>query len=55
MTKATVILEGSGGELDRAEIAITNGDDPDEQLNLAIHAVIENWILSPGDTIRIAA
>jgi len=54
--QATVILEGRGGELDRAEIAIKRPcDDPDEEISLAIHSAIENWVLSPGDTIRITS
>lgn len=52
--KAIVVLEGQGGELDRAEVvANPRGHDPDEALNLAIHEVIEDWVLSPGDIIRI--
>ena len=52
--RTTVVLEGQGGELARAEIVINRpGDDPDAELDVAIHDAIENWILSPGDTIRI--
>jgi hypothetical protein len=52
--KATVVLEGQGGELDRAEVVIKRpGEDPEEELSLAIHSAIENWVLSPGDVIRI--
>ncbi len=54
--KATVVLDGKDGELDRAEILIKRpGDDPEEEINQAIHSAIENWTLSPGDTIRITA
>lgn len=52
--KAVVVLEGQGGELDRAEVEVKRpGDDPGEALSIAIHDAIENWVLSPGDTIRI--
>lgn len=52
--KATVVLDGQGGELDRAEIEVQRpGDDPGEALSIAIHDAIENWTLSIGDTIRI--
>jgi hypothetical protein len=52
--RVAVILENIGGELDRATVTVRiRHDDPEESANLAIHEVIEDWILSPGDTIRI--
>lgn len=52
-SKVIVVLDGGAGPLDRAEVTYTPGDDPGEAASLAIHAVIEKWTLSPGDTIRI--
>jgi hypothetical protein len=51
--KFAVILESSGGELDRAVITAPLGVVPDDWINNAIHDVIEDWILSIGDTIEI--
>lgn len=53
-TKAIVILEGRGGELDRAEIEVdAEGEDAEAPFNEAVQDQIELWILSPGDTIKI--
>lgn len=53
MRQASVILENSTGVVDHKTITLRQvSDDTDEQLNLAFHAVIECWILSPGDIIR---
>lgn len=54
MSTITIILESTGGELDRATIEqpeIENRDDA--ATSDAIFAAIEDWLLSPGDTIRI--
>lgn len=50
----TIILTGSGGELDRKTITVEDdNNDMDEARNLAIHEAIEDWRLSPGDSITI--
>lgn len=51
--KIAIILENLGGELDRAEINVEESDDSNETSNLSIHEVIEDWILSVGDIIRV--
>jgi hypothetical protein len=51
MTEIIVVLYGQGGELDHKIITVFN--DPDEALSRQIKEVIQTWILSPGDTIRI--
>jgi hypothetical protein len=52
--KLAVVLSNRGGEMDRAVFALDEGgDDPEEAQNLAIHDVIEDWILAPGDVITI--
>lgn len=48
-----VTLEGRGGELDRTFVTYEDGNDAAEAANLAVHGVIDDWILSPGDTIKI--
>lgn len=53
MATLIVILEGTGGPLDRTEVTYELGNDPGEAANLALHQVIDKWILSPGDTIKI--
>lgn len=47
--KVAVILENIGGELDRKVIDIH--DEGDE--HAAIEEVLEEWLISVGDTIRI--
>lgn len=47
--EATVILEGLGGELDRAMVKADN----DEALSAEIKRAMAEWFLSPGDTIRV--
>lgn len=51
--KIAIILENIGGELDRAEVNVEESEDSDETVNLSIHEVIEDWILSVGDIIRV--
>lgn len=46
------ILLGRGGELDRRKIVADDDDDPME-ISEAIWDAIDDWILSPGDTIKI--
>ena len=53
-SKVIVTLDGGAGPLDRAEVTYTPGDDPGEAANLALHSVIDRWVLSPGDTIKIS-
>lgn len=48
--KIAVILENSGGVLDRRELDVPNDDDA---IDDAISATIEIWTLAVGDTIRI--
>jgi hypothetical protein len=47
-----ITLNGRGGELDSRMISADNGDDSLEVSNM-IHEAIEDWILSPGDTIKV--
>lgn len=53
--KVAVILEGTGGELDRAEREIDeNADgDFDSAVDEFVMDQINGWPLSVGDTIRI--
>lgn len=51
--RIAVILDNGGGEMDRAEINIDEEDD--ENTNLMIHEVIEDWVISVGDIIRVEA
>ena len=48
-----VILENGGGELDRARLNIAEGEDFDDRVDYEVANVIEGWMLSVGDTIRI--
>lgn len=50
--KIVVTLSNSGGELDSSIIDLPDGTDPDDGTD-QIHAIIEPWILSVGDTITI--
>lgn len=53
-TTITIVLNSSGGELDRKTITVKDRrDDMDEAINLAVHEVIEDWRLSVGDSITI--
>lgn len=47
--KVAIILENAGGELDRQVIEIHDDDDQ----HVMISNVIEDWLISVGDTIRI--
>jgi hypothetical protein len=49
--KVAVILENTGGELDRQEFEVAEGDA--DAVNDKASAIVEGWILSAGDTIRI--
>lgn len=51
--KVRVTLFNSGGELASKVLTIAKSDDEDEAINLAAGEVIEEWILSVGDTITI--
>jgi len=53
--KIVLILDNGGGPLAREEVSYEPGDDPAEAENLAIHAALEDWPLSAGDTIKIYA
>lgn len=48
----SVVLSGSGGELDR--MRVEHQEDQDRQSAL-LQAAIATFVLSPGDTITIAA
>lgn len=50
--KIAVILENSGGEVDRKEISVAEPPD-DDTIDVEIGSAIESWLLSVGDTIRI--
>ncbi len=50
--RIAVVLEGTAGELDRKVIRSRSSAN-DEKISNEIQDVIELWILSPGDTIRI--
>ncbi len=47
--KIIITLNGTAGELDRKDLYVDDTDDA----SVAIHDAIEDWILSPGDTITI--
>jgi hypothetical protein len=51
--KFRVILCNSGGELDSRELDVDPRAEPAFELDHAIHDVIDEWILSPGDLIQI--
>jgi hypothetical protein len=53
--KLVIILENAPGSvLDRVEVPTpARHKDPDGAANDAIHKVIDEWTLSPGDVIRI--
>jgi len=51
-----IILIGPGGELDRKKIIVNDDDDMSETsvaICNAIEEAMEEWVLSPGDTIKI--
>lgn len=55
MSKFYIVLFGGGGELDRKEVEPTSampGDDVNA-INDTLKAALDEWTLSPGDTIRI--
>lgn len=47
-----ITLSNSAGELDSRLLSVNAGDDSAEISN-AIWGCIDDWILAPGDTIRI--
>jgi len=49
--KIYVTLETSGGELDSR--ALDTGDDDPAEVSEAIKDAITDWVLAPGDIIRI--
>ena len=49
--KIAVILENTGGELDRAIVDASALDD--DAIDDAVSAVIESWRFAVGDTIKI--
>lgn len=51
--KITIVLNGAGGELDRQSIDVP-ADDDSAEVSEQIHAAMETWVLSPGDTIIIS-
>lgn len=55
MIRAHVILENAGGELAREAISVdpAKTDDVDAAIDEAITHVVEGFVLSIGDTIRI--
>jgi hypothetical protein len=52
MPKLYATLNNSAGELDSREIE-TGPDDDSAEVSEAIWDTINDWILAPGDTIRI--
>jgi|GEM_PF-4497281 len=50
--KISVTLENTGGILDTREI--DTRDDDSAEVSTAIWDAIDDWMLSPGDVIRIA-
>lgn len=49
-----VTLDGGAGELDSETFEVpAHHPDADEAVNLGASAIIENWVLSAGDTITI--
>jgi hypothetical protein len=50
--KIQIVLNGTGGELDRQTIDVRDDDDSAEISHQILEA-IEAWVLSPGDTITI--
>lgn len=55
MTKIAIVLFGSGGELDRRQIEVRPDQDESAVIGNAVISCIEDWTLSPGDTISIRA
>ena len=51
MTTVTVTLNGQGGQLDQKVIVVTALDSA--EISNAIFEAIDDWMLSPGDTILI--
>jgi hypothetical protein len=49
--KIRIPLLGTGGELDRREI--DTADDDSAEMSERIYDAFDDWILSPGDTIKI--
>ena len=49
--KVRIVLNGTGGELDRQTINVNDNDSA--EVSEQIHDVINAWVLSPGDTIVI--
>jgi hypothetical protein len=47
----SVILDGPGGELDRQTVTVVRNTPI--ALSDQIQGVVQTWILSPGDVIRI--
>jgi hypothetical protein len=54
-TKIAIILVGGGGELDRKEIEIRSDQDESAVIGNSVVAAVDEWTLSPGDTIHIRA
>lgn len=50
--KIAIVLSGTGGELDRQEL-FTTEEKASKHIGQAVRDAAEDWILSPGDTIRI--
>lgn len=52
--KIAVVLENSAGELDRSEFeANEDREDFEEVVDDAITQILEGWIFSVGDTVKI--
>jgi hypothetical protein len=50
--KINITLSGSGGILDTRNI--DTADDDSAEVSTAIFGAIDDWVLAPGDTIRIS-
>jgi hypothetical protein len=54
MKKVQLILEGTGGELDRVDVEMTDtGNAPDGFDGTLAAKVIATWTLAAGDVIRV--
>ena len=53
-TQLAIVLLGShGGELDRRLIEIRPDQDENAVIGNSVISAVKDWILNPGDTIRI--
>lgn len=53
MKLAIALFGDHGGELDRCQIEVRPDQDENAVIGNAVISCVEDWTLSPGDTIRI--